>query len=62
MYGESAYGELAHMVNRLWRIGIWQKGKWRNEVVSILAAPLFLPCLSYFAIFYCLTPLPFLPP
>jgi len=24
-YGESANGELAHMANRLWEIGIWRK-------------------------------------
>jgi len=27
--GESAFGELAHMANRLWRIGIW-----RNDIIS----------------------------
>jgi len=34
MYCELAYGELAHMANRLWRIGIWRKGIWRKHVLS----------------------------
>jgi len=40
-YGKSAYGELAHMANRLWQISIWQTGVWQNLVFPYKSEKLY---------------------